>query len=359
MTAETWPASLQLVGSKGLGGAERWVQRFAVALADAGAAATVGVRKGSAVEQLDFGGLPVRRLPFLTVWDPLSRHAITRLVREVSPAIVQTYMGRATRLTRLRGAPVHVARLGGYYALGPYRHADAWIANTGGLRDWMIRQGLPSERVHRIYNFAEPAKPRPAAEIHALRASLGLPDDALVLVTLGRFVPFKGHAGLLRALARLPAEIGGRPWRLVLLGDGPLQSILQRQAADLRIAERICWAGWQLAPARFLQLADLVVFPSEDSETLGNVILEAWAWQRPLVATRFRGARELTRHAEDAWTVPCDDAAALADGILHVLGDPALQAAMIRRGAERIAGEFARDVIMAQYRDLYRTLVGG
>lgn len=358
MSREVWPSSLQLIGSKGLGGAERWVDRFAAALAEQGAPATVGVRAGSAVEGLAFGGLPVRRLPFLTVWDPLSRYAVTRLARSLKPDIVQTYMGRATRLTRLGGRPVHVARLGGYYALGPYRHADAWIANTRGLRDWMIAAGLPAARVHQIYNFAEPARPLPDSEIAGLRRSLGVPDDALMLLTMGRLVPSKGHAVLLEAASRLPSEIAGRRWCLVLLGSGPLEQALARQVRELGIAERVIWAGWQRSPGPYLQAADLVVFPSRDEETLGNVILEAWAWRRPLVVTRFRGARELVHHGEDAWAVPCDDPRALAEGIRRVLADPALCARMTERGAERIAREFARDVVMGQYRDLYRRLIG-
>ena len=103
-------------------------------------------------------------------------------------------------------------------------------------------------------------------------------------------------------------------------------------------------------------MADLVVFPSRDAETLGNVILEAWAWQRPLVTTRFRGAREIARHGEDAWCVPCDDAPALADGILRLLADQPLRAALVRRGAERVLAEFGQDAIMARYLALYRCL---
>ncbi len=232
MSDTDWPSSLHLVGSKALGGAERWVQRFAAALAARGAPVTVGVRAGSAVASLDMGGLALRTLPFRSVWDPISRAAVARLVREVRPAIVQTYMGRATRLTRLSGAdrPIHIARLGGAYRLAPYRHADAWIGNTRWLCDWMVSEGMPVERVHHIYNFVDAAKPRPVDEIAALRSRLLIPDDALVMTALGRLVTVKGHGVLLSALARLPAEIDGRRWRMVLVGDGPLRGTLLRQA---------------------------------------------------------------------------------------------------------------------------------
>lgn len=351
-----------MVASKALGGAERWFIRFAAALDARGAPAEIAIRRGGGLDGHDFSGLRVHRLPYLTVWDPISRAAVGRLIKLRRPAIVQTYMGRATRLANLpeggRGG-VHIARLGGYYKLGPYRHAHHWIGNTRGLCDWMVSQGLPVRRVHQIYNFADPARPVEQSLVDALRTELALPADAWILTTLGRMVPVKGHSYLIEAMARLPAEIGGRPPFLVLVGDGPLAEDLRTQARQLGVAGRIRWAGWQTDPRPYLQLADLVVFPSLDAETLGNVILEAWAWGRPLVTTAFRGARELARHGEDAWCCPCKDAAALAEGIRTVLADAGLMAAMTARGQERVVAEFDRDAIMDQYSALYRQLAGG
>ena len=349
-----------MVGSKALGGAERWFTRFTRALAERHAPAELAIRAGSDLEGLDLGPLPLHRLPFLTVWDPFSRGAVSRLIARSRPDIVQTYMGRATRLTRPRrggAGPVHIARLGGYYALHPYRHADAWIGNTRGLCDWMVRGGLPAERVFHIYNFVDPARPVSPERLQALRDELGLPEGAWVLVTAGRFVPVKDHARLIEALALLPAEIDGKPLRLVLLGDGVLGPALRQQAESAGIADRIAWAGWRADPGPFFQMADLVVFPSREEETLGNVILESWAWSRPLVTSLFRGAREIARHGEDAFCVRCGDAAALARGIQELLRNPSMGKALARRGHERVVTEFGRGPIMDQYLELYRRLV--
>lgn len=354
------PSSLQIVASKALGGAERWAIRFSLALHERQAPTELVIRRASGLDPLDYGTLPVHRLPFLTTWDPLSSDAVARTIRRVRPDVVQTYMGRATRLTRLagRGGPIHLARLGGYYALGPFRHAHGWIGNTKQLCDWMIQQGLPAERVHHIYNFAEPVRPVDPARVDALRRAHAIPDDAWVLVALGRLVGFKGHRVLVEAMARLPETIAGRRLRLVIVGDGPLGPMLRRQASELGQAGRILWPGWQNDPSAYLQMADLVVFPSLDEEPMGNVILEAWAWDRPLVTTRFRGAREIARHGEDAWCVPCSDPAALARGIAEVLSNTALADALVAGGRGRLRHDFSRDVILDQYLDLYRRLAG-
>ena len=354
------PSSLQMVGSKAMGGAERWLVRFSAALADRGAATELAIRAGSELESVDLLPLTLHRLPFRTVWDPISRGAVSHLLRRVRPDIVQTYMGRATRLTHLKpgAGPIHIARLGGYYALHPYRHAHAWIGNTKGLCDWMVRQGLPTDRVFHIYNFVDPPRPIASERVEALRVELGIPSDAWVLVTAGRFVPVKGHLHLLDALSRLPREIDGRPLLLVLLGDGALGPRLRAQAEQTGLEKRIIWAGWRPDPGPYYQLADLVVFPSLDAETLGNVILEAWSWSRPLVTSLFRGAREIVRHGEDAWCVPCGDGPALAKGIERVLRAPALAATMVEQGRKRVWSDFGRGPILDLYLQLYSLLAG-
>ncbi len=352
--------SAHVIGSKTLGGAERFFLRLLDALHRHGEPVHAFLRRGSEVTPHLPAGVAVTETPMRTVWDPWSRHALARALRGAQPDVVQTYMGRATRLTHLRpgGRPVHVARLGGYYKLDGYRHAHAWVGNTRGLCDWLVAQGLPGVRVFHIGNFIDLPASVTRGQSAALRAQLGVADDDWLLVTAGRFVPVKGLAFLIDALARLPAAVGGRTLRLVLVGDGPLRAGLERQIAQSGVADRVVLAGWQTDPAPYFAMADLVVFPSLDQETFGNVILEAWAHAKPLVTAGFRGARELTRHGEDAWQVPCGDAAGLATGIETVLRDPALAAALATAGHARAAREFSRDAVVEAYLALYRRLLG-
>lgn len=354
------PSSAHVIGSKTLGGAERFYLRLLDALHERGARVDALLRRGSEVVAHVPPGVPVVETPMRTVWDPWSRHCLAKALHAVKPDIVQTYMGRATRLTRLpRGSrPVHVARLGGYYKLDGYRHAHAWIGNTQGVCDYLVQQGMPASRVFHIGNFIDlPAPVEPDAS-ERLRVAKGIPADATVLVTAGRFVPVKGVEFLLRAFAQLPAAVRDRPLWLLLVGDGPLRERLRGLANQLGVDDRITWTGWQTQPGPYYAMADLVVFPSLPPEALGNVILEAWAWGKPLVTTRFHGAREITRHGEDAWQVPCEDAEALADGILVVLADDRLATALAQAGAARVRERFSRPAVVNQYLELYRTLLG-
>ncbi|MEW8627319.1 MAG: glycosyltransferase [Candidatus Thiodiazotropha sp.] len=351
--------SLQIIGSKSFGGAERWFQRYSLELVKLGCPTEIGVRRGSELEGDHWANLTCHPLGMRTVWDPVSKHEVGQLIKKRQPQIVQTYMGRATRLTHLpkQSGAVHIARLGGYYKVAGYRHADAWIGNTKGICDYLIDAGFPSHRVFHIYNFAELPDPGPAPA--GLKAELGIPEEAWVLMTPGRFVPFKGHRYLLDALAKLPTEIAGRPVWQVILGDGPLKEDLHRQADQLNINRRIIWTGWQLNPDPYYRMADLIVFPSTNAEPFGNVIIEAWGYNRPLVTSASMGAREVVQHGQDGLLFECENSTSLAVCIEQALKDDGLRKSMADMGLHRAKKEFGKEPIMQAYLELYANLLSG
>ncbi|MCG7940560.1 MAG: glycosyltransferase [Candidatus Thiodiazotropha lotti] len=351
--------SLQIIGSKSFGGAERWFQRFSLELEKLGHPTEIGVRRDSELDGEHWGNLSCHPLGMRTVWDPLSKYEVKQLIKQRQPQIVQTYMGRATRLTHLpkQSGAVHVARLGGYYKVDGYRHADAWIGNTKGICDYLIDAGFSSQQVFHIYNFAELPEPGPAPA--GLKAELGIPEDAWVLMTPGRFVPFKGHRFLLDALAKLPDEIADRPVWQVILGDGPLKDDLHQQAEQLNIDQRIVWTGWQLNPDAYYRLADLIVFPSTNAEPFGNVMIEAWGYNRPLVTSASMGAREVMQHGEDGLLFECENSNSLAIYIEQALKDESLRKSMADRGLQRAQQEFAKQPVMRAYLELYTNLLSG
>lgn len=352
--------SVHIVGSRLSGGAERFYLRLVHGLHERGHPTISFNRPGSAVSGLLDPGIPQFHPAMRNKYDLFSRRAISREIARFDPDIVQTYMGRATRLTHLpRGRrPVHIARLGGYYKLrGYYEHAHAWVGNTRGICDYLINAGFPRERVFHITNFVDPPTHSSAEQLTQLRRALELPPDALVAVTAARFNPVKGLDVLLDAFARVPAQSDGRPVLLVIVGDGPLANTLQNQARALGINARVRWAGWQADPGPYYELADVVVFPSRVKETLGNVILEAWAHGKGLVTTQSRGALELSTHERDALQVPCEDAPAFAGALTRLLADEALRTALGAAGNATLAHHYTRDAVLDAYLDLYNQLL--
>jgi len=350
---------LQVIGSKRTGGAENFFRRLVCAQREAGWTVAAITPPDCPLATTLAGRLPLTTIAMRGNWDVFSSRRIRRQVKAGGFPVVQTWMGRATRLTDLSGLPatLHVARLGGYYNLKGYRHADAWIGNTRGICDYLLEQGLPAERVFQIGNFYDPAQRHADTTLAGLRARLGIPPQALLLFALGRLHQNKGFDTLLQAVARLDGEIAGRPWRLLIAGDGPLRQTLRRQASELGLTDRVLWPGWCEDPAPWFQAADLFICPSRH-EPLGNVILEAWGNRTPVIATRSQGAVELIEHGLSGWLVDKDDPKALATGIREMLVDSAGRQVLATAGAERLRHDFSRETILARYQDVYTRLAG-
>lgn len=351
---------VHIIGSKTSGGAERFFLRFSRACCEAGHENYAFLRKNTTILSQVAPGIQIETFPMAAVWDVLSMYFIRRRLKRLSPHVVQTYMGRATRLTRLQGAlphAVHVARLGGYYKLSGYRHADAWVCNTRGLCDYLIKSGFDSRAVYLIPNFVDEPISRDEEVISSLRREFGIPEHALVLLNAGRFMEVKGHRYLLQAFAGLKKEFAGRTPYLLLLGNGPLFEEMQSLAHSFGVSNRVIFAGWQSEPGHFYHMADIVVFPSLEMEALGNVILEAWAYGRPVVASSFAGALELITHGENGLCVPCRNASRLTEA-LHVLClNDNLRVMLAQKGRERLKHEFSRERILNEYFQMYSMLL--
>lgn len=352
--------SLHIIGSLQMGGAEHFFMRLVKALNQYGHRAVPVVRPDSPLTRESRELLPEPlTIPMRNGWDFFSVLAIRRLIQETGAPIIQTYMGRASRLTHLprRCNAVHIARLGGYYKIrGYYHHAHAWIGNTHGLCDYMIEQGLSAKRIFTIGNFVEIQPSPPSQAIWQLRNTLNIPDDAVIIFSLGRFIDIKGFDDLLTAFALLPPAIQERPLYLVIAGDGPLRRQLHAQAAELNLTHRIRWVGWLNNPSPYFHLADIFVCPSRH-ETLGNVILEAWAHHRPVISTRTPGAMELIRKEENGLLAPCGQPQALANRLQEMIQmAETARCAIADNGFLTVKRHHSKDAVVTAYMNLYEQL---
>ncbi len=353
-------SSFHIIGSRQMGGAERFFKRLVLALKEKQQPVTAIIRHASPLRSALEGKVERLYVPMRNGWDVFSLLTIKKIIRSYRPDIVQTYMGRATRLTRVPGniKTVHVARLGGYYKIkGYYEHAHAWVGNTKALCDYLINKGIPSHRVYCIGNFVEIPPPISPGDRKKLRESLGLPEDAIMIFSLGRFNSKKAFDTLLHAMALLPSAIHSRPLFLMIAGDGPLAEDLRSLAKKLGIEGRIKWLGWQEKPDPFYDLADIFVCPSR-VETLGNVILEAWAHALPVVSTSTPGALELIQNQEDGLLVPIDQPSELADTLIELIKNgPSIWYDIGMKGLDNVKKNHTKEAVVNAYMEMYEQVV--
>ena len=212
-------------------------------------------------------------------------------------------------------------------ALEPY--TDIAIAVSQSTADFVVRARLVSpEKVKVVYLGApldEFSHRRPAEEIAAIRAKLGARPDDFVIGTVTRLHDSKGNSYLIDA-ARL--VLNQRPQaRFILVGEGPLRSELEAQAAQLGLGDRFIFAGFTKDVAGVLHAFDLSVFPSLWEGT-PLTVFETLAAGNPIVATDADGLRDVLTDGLDARMVPRRDAPALADAMVALMDRPEERARM-------------------------------
>jgi glycosyltransferase involved in cell wall biosynthesis len=166
----------------------------------------------------------------------------------------------------------------------------------------------------------------------AARATLGLPEGAQVVGSVGNFTAKKDQATLLRAFASVPESPEGT--HLVLVGLGPLEDDLRALAGELGIGARVLWPGSRDDVFALLPGFDAFVLSSR-FEGLPIALLEAMASGVAPVATEVGGIPSVITDGQDGLLVPPGDPDALAAALGKVLGDDALRADLARRAARR------------------------
>jgi glycosyltransferase involved in cell wall biosynthesis len=195
--------------------------------------------------------------------------------------------------------------------------------------------------------------PAPAAARSAIRSELGIPEDARVLVTIGRLVKEKNHALLVRAAAPLL----GPETRLVIVGDGALRDDLRKVVAQLGRGY-VHLTGARRDVPSLLASADAYAL-SSDSEGLPIGLLEAWAAGLPVVSTAVGGIPAAVTSEENGILVPPGDATALEAALARVLEPNEAIAAMAKRGRAHVLATYSSEQMAKSYFDLYEACLHG
>ena len=197
--------------------------------------------------------------------------------------------------------------------------AAAVISVSSHLAQTAVELGIAEEKLHVIPNGVDTERFRPRDRDEA-RRELSLPTDGRLVVSVAHLGARKGSREAVGALRRLPDDV-----RLVLVGGDPAggdnERALRGLARRLGLADRVLLVGrqpYERIPLYFAA-ADVSVLPSY-REGCPNVVLEALASGRPVVATRVGAVPDLIAEPDHGRIVPPRDADALADALADVLG---------------------------------------
>ncbi len=263
---------------------------------------------------------------------------IARMNRRFRPHAMMSWMPQATRWLPDDPNILTAARLGDYpERLDYFVNCDYLVCNTPDIARAAAGIGWDINRTRVISNFTDVRRVAPID-----RTQLDTPQDAYAILGMGRFVDRKGFDTLIRAVAPLKGAI------LWLVGEGPEEPMLRQLAANLGCADRVRFLGWSTDPSPYLAAADALCIPSRH-EPLGNVVLEAWAAGKPVVATASEGPSWLIEDSVNGLLAPIDDAAAVSNAFARLIADPTLGPRLVEAASAKLEASHSRKAIADAY----------
>lgn len=238
------------------------------------------------------------------------------------------------------------------------RHTDIIITISPRIRDDIVNRygiGRPDQvRVVPLgFDLARFLDIDPVARAQA-RRELDLSPDVLVITTVGRLAPIKRHDLFLKMAARLkdvhPAAT------FLIVGDGALRDALERQAADLGIANRVRFLGWRGDLPTVYAATDLFVLTS-DNEGTPVALVEAIASGVASVSTDVGGVRDVIADQSSGLLIRAGDAEGLAGAVSALLKDETTRARLAQQGRSSVGSRFGFERLVRDLTELYREVL--
>ncbi len=323
-------------------------------------------RRRSLVPQLEAAGIPVETLAARGAWDALRVvNTLAARWRLWQPHLVQTFLHHANILGRLAArrarvphvvSGIRVAERRGRWRLRLDRWTDPLVERHVCVSEAVARYsretaGLPARKLLVIPNGIDLARFTEVQPVTA--AALGLPAGRRWMTYVGRLDAQKGLEWL---VAQAPAWLAEHNQHdLLLVGEGPLRGELESAIHRHKLTERVHLVGWQEDVPGILAASDLLVLPSL-WEGMPNVVLEAMALARPVLASDVEGVREVLGPDSEPQIAPPKDVQQWRTKLARLLADQALAEQLGARNRERVRQHFTLDAAVQAYAALFQSL---
>ncbi len=314
-------------------------------------------------------GYDLHILPRKWRYDPRLVFAVAQLMRAFRPDLVQTTLffadiigAAASCLVRPRALlswevithPLNLRRQLMYWALR--RRFDMVVTVSDSIQRFAIEKRHQDPRKVTTIHYGVDLKhfcPRPKRG--TLAQQIGAPE-ATLFGTVAHFRRQKGHVYLVEAAAKVVASHPEA--HFVLVGVGPELEAVRARAEQLGVSGHVHFLGLREDVREVLNEVDVFVLPSL-WEGFPNVVLEAMACSKPVIATAVEGTAELVVHGQTGLLVRPADVEDLAKALVTLLEHPGLSAQFGAAGRTRVEEHFSVEHQVAAFEQLYEALIEG
>jgi glycosyltransferase involved in cell wall biosynthesis len=222
-------------------------------------------------------------------------------------------------------------------------------AVSADLKQHLVHEGFPARCIDVIYNGIDPSERTTAQHRRDARAALGIPDDAMVIGTVGRLDPVKNLSLLLQAQAMLAIRLP--EVRTVIVGDGPERAALAAKTIECGVKHLVTFAGYRSDVRALMPAFDIYVNCST-YEGVSLTILEAMATGLPVVATPVGGNPEVVIDQETGLLVSAR-ARSIAEAVAGLARDSRRRQQMGDAGRWRVIRHFSIARMVDDYSRAY------
>jgi glycosyltransferase involved in cell wall biosynthesis len=312
-------------------------------------------------------GLVCLTLPVMSPFSPKNISRIVEVLRRVGADILVTHGHKGNIFGRLacwrlgiptvavsRGWTMESAKIRFFEFLDKiFLHfADHVVAVSEGQRRKIQACRVRPGKVSVIHNCIDVGNWCGGGR-NGVRESLGVPDGAVLVATAGRLSPEKNQRMLLKAADRIAMQADDVYF--AVFGEGVLRGELEADIRRAGLEGRFLLPGFRSDMNAVMEAVDIFTLPSL-TEGLPNVVLEAFACSKPVVATAVGGTPELVRDGENGFLIESGDEAGLAARILSLAADREMRDRMGRAGREMVSSQFTYPRQAEKYRALYGSL---
>ncbi|HYO25585.1 MAG TPA: glycosyltransferase family 4 protein, partial [Lacipirellulaceae bacterium] len=319
----------------------------------------VVVKHGSsAVAEMRDRGFDVETARIGGKFNLLAMAAIARAARRPQADLVQTNLSTASWWAgwlEALGGPRSVGHVHGFTSARWHSRQSHLLAVSGAVRDDLIAQGIPGERITVLWNALDAEEFRATRDPLAVRSEFGADASTPVIGTFGHLSVKKGHRELFAAMPRvLHAFPTAQFW---IIGQGDMRAELERTARAGGYLDRVRLAGYRRDAADIMNALDVFCLPSH-REPCALVYVEAALLRKPIVACRAGGAPESIADGETGLLVPPLDSGALADALLSLLENREAAARMGQAGHDRAREIFSWAKYIATLEGVWDRVLG-
>jgi len=230
------------------------------------------------------------------------------------------------------------------------RYCDRVISVSHATAKWLVeKRGVPAKKVV-VIPYGVNLNLYSAGENPGLRKKLGIQPEARVVGVVARLHPQKGHRYLIEAAQSIVARHPKA--KFVIVGDGELRPVLEKMVRERGLADSFMFLGFRKDVKDLMRMFDVFCLPSL-YEGLPNVVLEAMATAKPVVATAVDGTPEVMVNHETGYLVPPAEPQALAEKISSLVEDPGRAREFGKKGEQRVKAEFSLEKQVEGFQNLY------